>query len=152
MPLKKLKELLDSNKIKYVLMSHSPAYTAQQVAQTSHVSGYQMAKTVMVKLDGKLVMVVIPATNKVNFDIVKKNAKASKAELASENEFKSLFPGCEVGAMPPFGNLFNVDVLVAESMAQNKEIAFNAGSHSEVMKLAYKDFKKVVKPKVMKGI
>ncbi len=152
MPINKLKEMLDTQKIKYVTISHSVAYTAQQVAESAHITGKTMAKTVMVRIDDKIVMVVLPATKKLNFEALKKLTKAKKVALASEAEFKSLFPGCELGAMPPFGNLFGVDVMIAESMTKNDQIAFNAGSHSEAIKLAFKDFKKVVKPKVLKGL
>lgn len=151
MPLKKLQELLDSKHVKYQVISHSPAYTAQQVAQTTHISGWEMAKSVMLKIDGRYVMFVLPASTKVNFDAIKKQAKAKKVELATEYEFKNLFPDCEVGAMPPFGNLYGVDVLVSKDIAKNKQIAFNSGSHSEVIKLAYKDFENLVHPKLLEA-
>ena len=149
MPVKKLKEFLDTNNIKYVTIIHSTAYTAQEIAATAHISGKELAKTVMVKIDGKMAMVVLPATHKVDFKLMKKVAGAKKIELASEEEFKDMFPGCAVGAMPPFGNLYGMEVFVAKSLAEDEEIAFNAGSHTELIKLAYKDFEKLVKPKVV---
>ena len=109
-----------------------------------------MAKTVMVKIDGKMAMAVLPAIYKVDFDLLKKFSGAGKVGLASEQEFKDMFPECEVGAMPPFGNLYGMEVFVAETLAEDEEIAFNAGSHTELIKLAYKDFEKSVKPKVIK--
>lgn len=149
MPVNKLKEFLDSQKIKYVSINHSPAYTAQEVAQSAHIAGKEMAKTVIIKVDGDLKMIVMPATTKVDLDIVKNSTKAKNVELASEYEFNSRFPGCELGAMPPFGNLFGMDVLMAKSLAKNEHLAFNAGSHTEVIKLAFKDFKDVVKATVI---
>jgi len=149
MPVKKLKEFLDTNNVKYVTIIHSTAYTAQEIAATAHISGKELAKTVMVKIDGKMAMVVLPATHKVDFKLMKKVAGAKKIELASEEEFKDMFPGCAVGAMPPFGNLYGMEVFVAKSLAEDEEIAFNAGSHTELIKLAYKDFEKLVKPKVV---
>lgn len=150
MPANKLKDFLDSNKIKYTSISHSPAYTAQQIAASAHIPGKELAKTVVIKLDGKIAMAVLPASYKVDFDLLKKAVRASKAELASEQEFKDMFPECEVGAMPPFGNLYGMDVFVAESLTEDDEIAFNACSHKELIRMTFKDYEKLAKPKVMK--
>ena len=147
MPLKKLKDFLDSHHVNYTVISHSPAYTAQEIAGSAHIPGKELAKTVMVKLDGRMAMAVLPATHKVDFDLLKKVAGVRKAELASEQEFKDLFPDCDLGAMPPFGNLYGLDVYVAERLAEDEEIAFNAGSHTELVRLAYQDFEKLVKTK-----
>ena len=150
MPVTRLKEFLDSNNIKYILISHSPAYTAQAIAASAHVSGKDLAKTVMIKVDGKMAMAVLPASYQVDFGLMKETVGAKKIELATESEFKDLFPECEVGAMPPFGNLYNMDVFAAARLAEDEEIAFNAGSHTELIRLAYKDFERLVKPKVVK--
>lgn len=150
MPVKRLKEFLDSNNIKYVAISHSPAYTAQAIAASAHVSGKELAKTVMVKVDGKMAMAVLPASYQVDFDLLKETTGAKTVELATETEFKDLFPECEVGAMPPFGNLYDMEVFAAARLAEDEEIAFNAGSHTELIKLAYKDFERLVRPKVVK--
>jgi Ala-tRNA(Pro) deacylase len=147
MPVKKLKEYLDQEGVKYVAIVHSPAYTAQEIAANAHIPGKDVAKTVMVKLDGKMAMAVLPASYRVDFDLLKEATGAKKVELAGEKEFKDMFPGCEVGAMPPFGNLYGMDVYVAETLAEDEEIAFNAGSHSELLKLAYGDFDRLVRPK-----
>jgi Ala-tRNA(Pro) deacylase len=149
MPIRKLKEFLDGKKIQYVTITHSPAYTAQQIAASAHIPGKELAKTVMVKIDGELAMAVLPASSKVDFQLLAQAAGAKKVELASEGEFKEAFPGCEVGAMPPFGNLWDMDVYVACSLSDDEEIAFNAGSHTELIKLAYKDFEKLVRPRVV---
>lgn len=150
MPVKKLKEFLDSNKVKYVTINHSTTYTAQEIAALTKIPGKEMAKTVMVKLDGKMAMAVLPASYKVNFNYLKKIAGAKKVELATEKEFKEMFPECDTGAMPPFGNLYDLDVYSTESLAEDEEIAFSAGSHTEIIRMAYKDFEQLVKPKVMK--
>ncbi|MCR4321190.1 MAG: YbaK/EbsC family protein [Candidatus Brocadiaceae bacterium] len=149
MPVKRLKEFLDSHSIKYVIISHSRAFTAQETATSAHVPVKELAKTVMVKIDGKMAMAVLPASSKIDFDLLEKATGSGKVEIASEKEFKDMFPECEVGAMPPFGNLYGMDVFVAESLTEDKEIAFNAGSHRELVKMAYKDFEKLVKPKVI---
>lgn len=150
MPIKALKEFLDSSKVKYVTIQHSPAYTAQEIAASAHVPGKELAKTVMVKLDGRMAMAVLPASYKVDFSLLKSVSGAKKVALAEESEFQAMFPNCEVGAMPPFGNLYGFDVYVAESLAEDKEIAFNAGSHTELIRLDYADFERLVKPKVVK--
>ena len=150
MPIKKLKDFLDNNNIKYVVISHSTAYTAQEVAASSHIPGKEMAKTVMIKIDGKMAMAVLPAAYKVDFDLLKETIGAGNIELADEHGFKDMFPECEIGAMPPFGNLYGMDVYMEESLVEEEEIAFNAGSHTELIKLAYKDFERLVKPKVLK--
>jgi Ala-tRNA(Pro) deacylase len=149
MPLAKLMEYLDSHDKKYVVVKHSKAFTAQEVAASAHIPGKNMAKAVMVKVDGAIKMVVLPSTHNVDFDLIKETNGAEKVELASEEEFESLFPGCEVGAMPPFGNLFDMETFVAEPLAENDEIAFNAGTHKELVKMRYEDFKELVNPKVI---
>jgi Ala-tRNA(Pro) deacylase len=149
MPVQKLKELLDKEKIKYVSISHSPAYTAQEIAASAHVRGKELAKTVMVKIDGEMAMVVLPASYRVDMERLKEATGATKVELAGEKEFKDLFPGCEVGAMPPFGNLYGLQVFVAATLAAEGEIVFNACSHTELIRLGYKDFERVVSPKVV---
>jgi Ala-tRNA(Pro) deacylase len=143
-----LKQHLDKNRVKYVTITHSPAFTAQEVAATAHIPGREMAKTVMVKLDGKIVMVVLPAAERVVFDLLRDATGARSAELAGEAEFASLFPGCERGAMPPFGNLSGLDVYVDRDLASDETIAFNAGSFTEVIRMRYADFARLVQPKV----
>ena len=149
MPVKRLKEFLDSHSIKYVTISHSRAFTAQETAASAHVPVKELAKTVLVKIDGKMAMAVLPASCKVDVDLLKKATRASTIEIASEKEFKNLFHDCEIGAMPPFGNLYGMEVFVTKSLTEDREIAFNAGSHRELVKLAYKDFEQLVKPKVI---
>ena len=149
MPVQKLKEFLDSHNIKYVVISHSRAFTAQETAASAHVPVKELAKTVMVKMNGKMAMAVLPASCKVDFDLLKKATEAATIEIANEKEFKDLFPDCEIGAMPPFGNLYGMAVFVAKTLTEDREIAFNAGSHRELVKLAYKDFEQLVKPKVI---
>ena len=150
MPAQKLKDFLDRHDVKYVTLRHPFAYTAQEIAASAHIVGKELAKTVMVKIDDKMAMAVLPASYKVSFDLLKQAAGASKVELADEQEFKDMFPESEVGAMPPFGNLYGLEVFVDESLSQDEEIAFNAGSHNELVKLAYRDLERLVKPKVTK--
>ena len=149
MPVQRLKEFLDENRVKYVTVSHSLAYTAQEVAASAHVKGRELAKTVMVKVDGKMAMAVLPASYQVDLVLLMDAIEADRVELADEEEFKGLFPRCDVGAMPPFGNLYGMDVYVSEELAEDEEIAFNAGSHTELVKLRYADFARLVKPQLM---
>ena len=148
--LTKLREFFDSFQVKYIVISHSLAYTAQGIAALTHIPGKELAKTVIVKLDGKLAMAVLPASMHVDLPQLKAAAGAQEIELAAEAEFKDRFPDCETGAMPPFGNLYGMPVFVDESLGRDKEVAFNAGSHRELVRLAYEDYARLVLPKVAK--
>jgi Ala-tRNA(Pro) deacylase len=150
MPINKLKEFLDSKRIQYIVISHSPAFTAQQIAASAHVKGRELAKTVMVKIDGRLAMAVVPASQKVDLDRLREAAGAEHIELAGEREFRDRFPDCDLGAMPPFGNLYGLDVYVADTLTDDEEIAFNAGSFTELVRMAYRDFEQLVQPKVLR--
>jgi Ala-tRNA(Pro) deacylase len=149
MPVKKLKEFLDKEKIKYVSIVHSPAYTAQEVAASAHITGRELAKTVIVQLDGEMAMAVLPANRKIILQDLREVTGADQVKFVAEEDFKKKFPDCETGAMPPFGNLYGMAVYAAASLASTAEIAFNAGSHTEVIKLAYSDFERLVKPTVV---
>jgi Ala-tRNA(Pro) deacylase len=142
-------EYLDVNRIKYLVISHSPAYTAQGVAGLTHTPGKELAKTVIVKLDGTLAMAVLPANYHVDLAMLRHAAKANEAALASEDEFQERFPECETGAMPPFGNLYGMPVFADISLELDKEIVFNAGSHRELIRMEWEDFKKFVEPKIV---
>jgi Ala-tRNA(Pro) deacylase len=149
MPVKSLKQFLDANRVKYVSIIHSPAYTAQEVAQSVHMPGREMAKVVIIELDGKMAMAVLPAIRKVVVQDLRDVTGCEDVKFASEAGFKNRFPDCEAGAMPPFGNLYGMEVYVSEELAANQEIAFNAGSHVEAIRMNYDDFEKLVKPKVL---
>ena len=148
MPLSKLREFLDSRNVKYMVVSHSLAYTAQGVAALAHVSGKKLAKTVILKIDGILAMAVIPAARHVDLDRIKKLAGAEVVELATEREFKDAFPDCETGAMPPFGNLYDMSVYADISLGQQEEITFTAGSHRELVRMHWDDMVRRVNPTV----
>jgi len=148
MPLSKLREFLDSHNIKYLVISHSLAYTAQGVAALAHVSGKKLAKTVIVKIDGVLAMAVIPASEHVDLDHLRELTGANIVEIATEREFKDAFPDCETGAMPPFGNLYDMAVYVDESLTHQEEITFTAGSHRELVRMRWADMARLVNPTV----
>jgi Ala-tRNA(Pro) deacylase len=151
-PVKQLKEFLDNNNVRYVSITHSTAYTAQEIAALTHTKGRELAKTVIVKVDEKLAMAVLPASFHIDLNMLKEGIGAGKVTLATEMEFRTRFPGCETGAMPPFGNLYDMPVYADERLTKDSEIAFNAGSHNEIIRLAYEDFNRLVKPKVLKFI
>ena len=146
-----LQEYLDKHHVKYVSIKHSPAFTAQELAAAAHIPGKEVAKTVVVKLDGVMAMVVLPAPEMIRMNHLKAETGADRVELASEEEFKGRFPDCEVGAMPPFGNLYEMRTLVEESLTEDEDIAFNAGSHTELIKMSYSDFAELVEPEVLRG-
>jgi Ala-tRNA(Pro) deacylase len=148
MPLSKLRDFLDSHHIKYMVISHSQAYTAQGVAALAHVSGKKLAKTVIVKIDGILAMAVIPASEHVELDRLRALTGALIVEIATEREFKDFFPDCETGAIPPFGNLYNMTVYADASLGENEEITFSAGTHRELVRMDWQDMLRLVNPTV----
>jgi len=146
MSMERVRQHLDEQNIKYSIMQHSPAYTAQEVAESVHVTGRHFAKCVMVKIDGRLAQVVLPASDQVDLKRMAQSVGATSVELAREDEFLESFPDCEVGAMPPFGNLFGMEVFVSPHLTAADRIAFNAGNHTDVMQLSYGDFQRLVDP------
>lgn len=148
MPVAKLKSYLDSNHIKYVSVAHSRAYTAQGIAALTHTPGKEFAKTVVVKLDGRLALAVLPASAQIDVMRLMKVSGAEDVEIAHERDFKDQFPGCELGAMPPFGNLYGMPVFVDQALTDDREIAFNAGSHFEMLRLSFDDFNRLVRPTI----
>ena len=146
MPIAKLKNYLDRNGVSYKLIAHERAFTAQEIAETSRIPGHELAKTVIVKKDGIMAMAVLPASEIVDFELLMEMSGASLVELAEESEFEHFFNGCEVGAMPPFGNLFGMKVFVDPELALDEMIAFNAGNHTELIQLRYQDFEELVEP------
>ena len=150
MPSKKLKEFLDRFEVPYLTITHSQAFTAQKVAASAHIPGKNMVKTVMVVINGQMAMAVLPSSFNVDFGLLKEITGEGNVRLAGEPEFKDMFPDCELGAMPPFGNLYNLEVFVAVVLTDADEIAFNAGNHSEIIQMSYRDFERLVHPKVLK--
>ena len=144
---KKLVDFLDKNHAKYKTLKHDVAYTAAEIAEKAHIKGKDFAKIVMVRLDGKLAMTVLRGNDLLDLNKLKKESKAKSAEILKEDDFKAAFPDCEVGAMPPFGNLYNLNVLVDKELSKDKEIAFNAGNHSELYSLSYSEWENLVHPK-----
>lgn len=146
--LAKLREFLEANKVAYSVHSHPTAFTAQEVAALAHVKGRTLAKVVIVKAGGDLVMLVLPADHRVDFGRLKTILKAPEVRLAQEVEFGGVFPGCEVGAMPPFGNLFGLPVYADRSLEKDEQIVFNAGTHTLTAQLAWRDFVRLVQPRL----
>jgi Ala-tRNA(Pro) deacylase len=142
-----IKEYLDSSQVPYRHSIHTPAFTAQEIAHVQHVSGKELAKTVMVLADREMVMAVLPASHRLDLDALKKQLGAKKVRLAQEEEFEKVFPGCELGAMPPLGNLYHVSVWVDQSLHANPSLVFNAGSHTDTIEMSYADFERLVRPR-----
>lgn len=149
MPAAKVKAYLDSQRIKYVCIRHSPAFTAPEIAELAHVSGRDFAKTVIVMLEDEMAMVVLPACRRLLLGDLRELLDSAHVRLASEAEFKDRFPDCELGAMPPLGNLYGMKTYVSGLLAEEREIAFNAGTHTEVIKMGYADFETLVQPEVI---
>jgi Ala-tRNA(Pro) deacylase len=150
MPLSKLEAYLRNQDVSFNKIVHHKTYSAQRTAADAHISGKEIAKTVIMKIDGEMCMVVLPGDMQVDFNLLKEATGAKHIRLATEDEFKDLFENCEVGAMPPFGNLYDMPVYVAEALREDVFIAFNAGSHSLLFQMKYADFERLVKPTVMR--
>lgn len=150
MALAALTEYLDRQRVLYTVITHSPAYTAQGIAGLTHISGKELAKTVVVKVDEKLAMAVLPANFHVDLAALRRVLKAKTVMLAAEEEFADRFAECETGAMPPFGNLYGLPVFADENLARDKEIAFNAGTHRELIRMNWEDFQRLAEPMMLR--
>lgn len=149
MSIETLQSYLDKKGATYLRLQHSSAFTAQEIAAAAHVPGKELAKTVMVKLDYRLIMAVLPASQRIDFEMLKRGTGAKQACLATEADFREVFPDCDTGAMPPFGNLYGVPVYVARSLADDEDIAFNACSHTDLIRMPYAEFARMVRPIVL---
>jgi len=146
--LKKLKEYLEKNRVRHEVGYHERVYTSQEVAAAMHVPGKELAKVVIVKADGKMLMLVLPASYRAETKKLKKVLQCKKLQIAKERDFEELFPDCEVGAMPPFGNLYHLEVWVDQVLTEDEMIVFRAGSHVETLKIKYSDYSRLVNPRV----
>lgn len=146
MPVTQLKDYLDAHNIRYVSVEHSIAYTAKDIAERVKIKGDQMAKTVMVNLDGVMSMIVLPASCRIRWDRFTRAMGTELVSLAEETEFQDRFPNCEVGAMPPFGQLYDIPLYLYEGFDEEGEIAFRSGSYHEVIKMNFQDYLTLAKP------
>jgi Ala-tRNA(Pro) deacylase len=146
----KLKDYLDNAAVAYTGHPHRPAYTSQEIAQFVHIPGREMVKSVILKADeGKLIMAVLSANDVANLDTLREEIGCRKLRLASETEFRDAFPTCKPGAMPPFGNIFNLPTYCESNLSRNCEIEFNAGTHDETIRMRFDDYKRLVNPKML---
>jgi Ala-tRNA(Pro) deacylase len=145
---KQITDFLDSHQIAYQHCTHSPAFTAQGLAHIQHISGKLLAKVVMIMADDRIVMTVLPASHRVDLTVLPTLLNAKTVRLATENEFKDIFPDCELGAMPPFGNLYHIEVWVDEALRAHPTLTFNAGTHAETIQMNWIDFERLVLPHI----
>lgn len=144
----RLKRFLDDNDVGYDVMHHDPAFTAQELSARMHISGYEFVKVVVVKMDGVFALAALPAPLRVDFRALARVAGVRKVTLASEQEFQQLFPDCELGAMPPFGNLYSMITFAEQDVSLNENIVINAGTHAEAIRLRYADFARLARPRL----
>lgn len=144
----RLQMFLEQHKTQFDTMSHPAAFTAQEIAQAAHIKGKSLAKVVILKVDGELVMAVVPACCQLNMTKLQDEMHAETLELATEADFCDEFPECETGAMPAMGNLYGMETIIDEQLTEDHDIAFNAGSHTELIRLTYDEYQKLVHPKV----
>ncbi len=143
-----IKKYLSEKHVSYQILTHSVAYTAMEIASAQHVPGNQMIKSVIVKADNRNIMCVLCSTHIINFTKLKRILNVTELYLANEDETESLFPNIEIGAEPPFGDLFGIEVYIDRTVSENDDIVFNAGTHTETIKMSYVDFTHLVKAKV----
>lgn len=141
-----LEQYLREHEAGYQIQHHPQAYTAQQIAQCEHISGKRVAKSVVVTADNRRVLLVLPASERIDFNKVRNLLKAQNVQLSGEEELRQLFANCEVGATPPFGNLYTLPTYVEQSLARQASIVFPIGAHTETMSLAYADFERLARP------
>ncbi|TNF87109.1 MAG: YbaK/EbsC family protein [Gammaproteobacteria bacterium] len=146
MPGQILKNMLDERNIKYISINHSPAYTARETAASTFIPRREFAKTIIVDLDGDKVMAVVSASRHVDLAALRELAGASEARLATEEEFKALFPDCEIGAMPPFGSLYQLRLFVDEMVTEVDDLCFNAGTHEQILRMDCGDYLEIEEP------
>jgi Ala-tRNA(Pro) deacylase len=146
MPAQRLKQMLDQNNIKYISINHSPAYTARETAASTFIPRREFAKTIIVDLDGEKVMAVLSASRHVDVSALGDLAQAGEARLATEDEFRELFPDCELGAMPPFGSLYDMRVFVDEMVTEVDDLCFNAGTHEQILRMVCSEYLKLEQP------
>lgn len=146
----KVQQLLRQESVPFKSIWHPIAYSAQKTAAAAHLPGKEIAKPVMIRVDGKLAMVVVPGSSLVDLSQLRDALGAKEVRLANESEFKNIFSDCEVGAMPPFGHLYDVPTYVAEKLSHDDIIAFNAGTHNELIEMTYRDYAKIEHPRVVR--
>lgn len=142
-------EFLDESAVPYQVTEHAPTFTAQQMAAAEHEPGKYVAKPVIIKVDGKYIMCVLAACNKIDLGALKGQLGAKSVDLAPENEIGEIFEDCELGAEPPFGNLYDLPVIMDKALVNDDHIIFQAGSHSQAIKMSMDDYRSLVEPKVL---
>lgn len=145
---KRLKELLDRERVEYQHVPHPEVFTMPEVAAVEHEKGRHVIKTVALRADGELVLAAVPAALKVDEKALAKLMKAKEVVAAEEHEFANAFPDCEVGAMPPFGDLYGVPLWLDKRLTECDEVVFNAGTHTDTIKMAFADFKRLASPEI----
>lgn len=145
----RLEQFLNAHNVGFDTVVHDHTVTTLDAARRAHLASHDVAKTVMVKLDGRLAMAVIPANEWISLEALRQATGARSASLAAEDEFRDRFPECEVGAMPPFGNLYGLEVYAADTLSHDHSIAFNAGGHDELVRMGWSDYERLVHPRIM---
>ena len=145
---RRIRDYLHSQDVPYEQVHHSQAFTAQETAHSLHISGKRCAKAVVLDGDGKLVMAVIPASNRLNLQELRATLEVNRLEMLPESELAKGFPDCDLGAIPPFGNLYGIDLWVDRTVSDGEEIVICAGTHEDCLRMKYSDFSKLTKPRL----
>lgn len=152
MPATRIKKYLDDNNVKYSSILHPETMTAMENSFASCVHPQNIAKVVIIKAPEKLFMVVLGANHHIDLQLLSKSLNKSPLAIAKESEFQEIFPDCEVGAMPPFGNIYGLEVLMSDDLLNDENIVFNAGNHHELVEISIKDYQDLIQPKIIKTV
>jgi Ala-tRNA(Pro) deacylase len=149
MPIRSLNQFLNENHVRYTCYNHKPTFTAQETAEVLHVSGHELVKTVLLIVDGRMVMAVLPACERIDFNLFKQQAGAKHVDLAAEQDIVNLAPLCDRGSLPPIGNLYGMEVFVSTTVVADEVICFCGGTHTEDIRMSYDDWEHLVQPRIM---
>lgn len=150
MPTRKIQDYLDAHNVRYHLIPHDPAPTAQQVAEAAHIPGKHLAKSIVLKVNGKLALAILPASDQIHLDQLCASLGTQDVHLVLEDEIGPLFPDCDIGAIPPFGNLYGMEVYVSQHLREDENIAFAGGASHELIQMSYGEFERLVNPSVLR--
>ncbi len=142
----RLERLLEESGASFEVIDHPLAFTAQEEAAASHVAGRHWAKTVAILVEGEPALAVVPATRRLDLDKLRRIVGTEKVEIAREAEFQGLYPDCELGAMPPFGELYGQRTFIDEALREEERIAFHAGDHRTAIEMSYTDYERLCEP------
>lgn len=145
----RINDFLEEAGVKYQVTEHKPTFTAQRMAAEEHEAGRFVAKPVIIKADGNYMMCVLPGCCKIDLGALKDQLGVASVELADESDIATMFDDCELGAEPPFGNLYHLTTIIDKTLLRDDHLLFQAGTHQKAIRMSFDDYNKLVEPKVL---